>query len=306
MSGKLRSLARSPAGLALWLALGVALLIVAVLSVRVVRLLHPPRGQVTALDFRSVKLPVEEVRFDSLDGVALTGWWIEVDAGAPTIVLCHDVGRTRASLVNVAIVLREAGFNLLMFDFRGHGDSAGRGSTLGIHEKRDVLGALDWAARRRRGEETPVGVYGVGMGAHAGVLAAADRPRVRVLVLDGLYPDAGFPLSRGVFDGWPAATRRLEPVPRRIFGVVAGARIDGQRAEEVVGGLFGRHLLLVAPAGDSALVEAMERMVETVPEGIDSDGNLLVLPATQAGTLYGEQLERYHRHVAEFFAARLG
>jgi hypothetical protein len=49
----------------------------------------------------------------------------------------------------------------------------------------------------------------------------------------------------------------------------------------------------------------MQRMYETIPDLGDADGNLVVLPATQGGGLYGDQFDRYKDRVAAFFSSRL-
>jgi len=40
--------------------------------------------------------------------------------------------------------LHEAGYNVMALDFRGHGDSDKRPTTLGREEVLDVQAALDW------------------------------------------------------------------------------------------------------------------------------------------------------------------
>jgi len=74
----------------------------------------------------------------------------------------------------------------------------------------------------------------------------------------------------------------------------------------VIAKLPGRHLLLLAPAGDASLATAMQQMYETIPQDqVDADGNLVLLPATLGEGLSREQLERYQQRVVEFFDARL-
>ena len=46
-------------------------------------------------------------------------------------------------------------------------------------------------------------------------------------------------------------------------------------------------------------------MYESLPRSEDADGNLITLPVTQTRDLYGEEVERYHSRVAEFFRDRL-
>jgi pimeloyl-ACP methyl ester carboxylesterase len=203
------------------------------------------------------------------------------------------------------VSLHRQGFGVLLFDFRGHGQSEGKSSTLGLDEKRDVIGAVEFLADREGREPPRVGIYGVGMGAHAAVLAAADRPSLHVLVLDELYPDASYRLSRQVFSGWQAGVRHLSFLPDGLFTLMSGTRIGQHRAADALPGLTGRHLLLLAPVGDPVLLAEMQRMVQSIPEQRDVDGNLVVLPVTGGGGLYGEALEQHNQQVLEFFQERL-
>ena len=265
----------------------------------------PRRIDPPAIDFEAMRVPVSAVQFSASDGVPLDGWLLPGPPGAPAVILCHDAGSNRAALLNLAIRLQGDGFTTLLFDFRGHGQSGGTRSTLGLEEKRDVLGAADLLVRQLGPETKRVGIYGVGMGAYAAVLAAADRPALRVLVLDGLYPDVEFRLVRRVYAGWEFAVDRLAFLPRTVFSAMRGGAAPDERASDVIGALRGRDFLFLVPAGDGALADAMQRMYESIPAQADADGNLVVLPATQGDGLYDEQLARYHERVSTFFVTRL-
>ncbi|TDI48544.1 MAG: hypothetical protein E2P01_05275 [Acidobacteria bacterium] len=253
-------------------------------------------------DFESMRIRVVEVEFPSADGIALSGWWMPGNDGMPSILLCHDRHSNKRSMVNLAIALRAEGFAVLMFDFRGHGDSAGNRSSLGVWEKWDVIGALDWLAQQSPGR---FGVFGAGMGAHAAVLAGVERPELQVLVLDGLYPDAAYSLARDVYPTLTWARRGLGPLTHAAFFIFHGTSPRSHRAADIVGKLTGRDLLLLAPASDSALMDEMRKMVQRIPDQVDADGNLVVVPATLGEGLYGEQLGRYHERVVGFFTTRL-
>jgi uncharacterized protein len=297
---------RSPLG-----ALAVVLLLAAgggigATAYQVFRQTAPRRATEVPIDFESMMVRAENVRFPSTDGIDLAGWLIRGAPDQAPIVLCHDLGSSKASLVNVALALSRAGFTVLMFDFRAHGDSAGERSSLGVLEKRDVVGAVDFLGTLEGLETKRIGVFGVGMGAHAAVLAAADRPALRVLVLDGLYPDASYELARRVYLDWSFAVDHLSFVSGGMLAALSGSAGPEARAADVIGHLLGRDLLLLAPASDTRLADEMMRMYETVPDQADADGNLVVLPATHADGLYASDLTRYHERVAEFFSTRLG
>jgi pimeloyl-ACP methyl ester carboxylesterase len=273
---------------------------------QVFRQTAPRRATEVPIDFESMMVRAENVRFPSTDGIDLAGWLIRGAPDQAPIVLCHDLGSSKASLVNVALALSRAGFTVLMFDFRAHGDSAGERSSLGVLEKRDVVGAVDFLGTLEGLETKRIGVFGVGMGAHAAVLAAADRPALRVLVLDGLYPDASYELARRVYLDWSFAVDHLSFVSGGMLAALSGSAGPEARAADVIGHLLGRDLLLLAPASDTRLADEMMRMYQTVPDQADADGNLVVLPATHADGLYASDLTHYHERVAEFFSTRLG
>lgn len=276
-------------------------------GVQVHRVTHPPRAPELARNLGMELAKAEEVSFASVDGVPLKGWLMHGEQGRAPIVLCHDLGESKNALINLAIALNKAGFTVLAFDFRAHGASGGSCSTLGVEESRDVVGAVDFVAAlpKDRVDARAIGVFGAGMGAHAAVIAAAERPAMRVLVLDGLWPDARWTLVHGTMPDWPWGQRHLGVVPAMVFPVIAGATIGERRATDILPALGGRDLLLVSPAGDARLDAAMKEMYAKLPERRDSERNLITLPATRASGLGPDDLARYHDRVVDFFRSRL-
>lgn len=276
-----------------------------VVAVRVYAAAHPDRVREADQSLAAELSGSEPVAFRSADGVELSGWLMRAGEGRPAIVLCHDLGGSKAQLVNLGIYLQKLGFNVLGFDFRGHGRSAEAVATMGVAEKRDVLGAVDFLAADRRIDARRLGIYGTGMGAHAAALAAADRASLRVLVLDGLYPDARYKVVREVYRGWRFGSDHAGFVPELILDLLGGVSASGSRAADVLPTLRGRDVLLVSPAGDSDLATRMQSIYETLPHARDVEANLVTLPGTGTEGLYGEELARYHERIGEFFATRL-
>ena len=75
------------------------------------------------------------------DGERLHGWWIEA-AGPPRghVLFCHGNAGNIASRGAYARLLSQAGFDVLLFDYRGYGRSSGRPSERGTY--RDARAAL--------------------------------------------------------------------------------------------------------------------------------------------------------------------
>jgi pimeloyl-ACP methyl ester carboxylesterase len=283
------------------------LLVIGLIAVgaMVYRVTHPGRQIEDSPTLASVVAPVEEVAFAASDGVQLTGWHLRGRPNAPCVVLCHDLGERKGHLLDLAVLLNKSGFGILAFDFRGHGSSDGSGSSLGLAEKRDVIGAVDYLAEREDVVGDRFGVYGVGVGAHAAVLAAADRPGIKVLVLDGLFPDPGFAVVRKVYGSWSFGVRYLGFAPRAALIFLQLARNEREQARQVISNLVERDILLLAPAGDIELTNRIQEMYESIPERQDADANFIVLPATRLDDLYGEDRALYEKRVVSFFESRL-
>lgn len=297
--------ARSPLGTSLIGLAVVAALIGAVVTLQVWRVTQPPRHVANRPDMAALMIRFEDVSFRSTDGVRLHGWVFPGAASGPAVILCHDFGADRGSLTTLSQRLQQAGFTTLAFDFRSHGASDGRGSSLGVKEKRDVIGAIDFLIQRDPKFRGRMGVFGVGMGAHAAVLAANDRNDLKVMVLDDLYPDATWPLVRATFGEWHFGVRHLRALPEGVFTVLHGARPSRHRAADLLGELMGRDMLLLAPAGNSGLAIEMQHMYESVPVQTDADPNLVVMPVTAGEGLFGEHVQRYNDRVVQFFVDRL-
>lgn len=99
----------------------------------------------------AVGLTYEDVAFPSRDGeVTLRGWFIPA-GGDRAIIIVHGGFQNRVDEVvgtlALARDLAQEGYNLLLFDLRGRGESEGRGHSLS-HTEPDIGGALDYLKGR--------------------------------------------------------------------------------------------------------------------------------------------------------------
>jgi hypothetical protein len=85
-----------------------------------------------------------------------------------------------------AVFLVHGGYDVLLVDLRGHGESGGTVVSPGVLETRDVLGALRYI--RAHGNQEPVVLLGVSYGAVACLIAAAESTEVSGVVADGAFP----------------------------------------------------------------------------------------------------------------------
>jgi pimeloyl-ACP methyl ester carboxylesterase len=141
------------------------------------------------------------------DGVRIAGWYIPAASGKgatrPTLVLAHAQDGDKSDMLPYAEILH-ADYNLVLFDFRNHGQSSGDQSTLGVTEQLDVEAVVDWLESAK--QPAHVGLLGVAMGGSAGANAADTDARIDALILDSTHATlanslqahlekAGYPLS---------------------------------------------------------------------------------------------------------------
>ncbi len=135
-------------------------------------------------------LDFQEVGFESTDGLALKGWWVPGDAPSRAVVLVHGLegNKSGEQVLKTASVYSGAGYGVLMFDLRGHGESEGNRTTVGYREVRDVRGALSWLQEEPGFQPGDVVLHGWSMGG-ATVVRSAPGTGVAAVVEESGYAD---------------------------------------------------------------------------------------------------------------------
>lgn len=157
---------------------------------------------------------LERIEVEAEDGVRLVAHELAcAPASRRWLVFAHDLGGSWTEGLPLARRLAERGYNLLLCEMRGHGESGGEHVGLGWLDRRDLLcWVRDLAARRGDGVE--VVLMGLAMGGTAVCLAAGEPdlpPQVRAVVSDSAPVDTwNLLLQRIRYTG-------LEPHPTADF-----------------------------------------------------------------------------------------
>ncbi len=266
---------------------------------------HPPRDR-SRLDPADLLLRTEDVAFHASDGVLLSGWLVKGAPRTPVILLCHDLGGSRSTLLGSAVSLNRAGYPLLVFDFRGHGLSTGSGGWLGVDEKRDILGAIEFLKTRKGLDSEHIGLWGIGMGAYAGTLAALESPQIVTLALDSLYPDVRSQMNRLVRSRIPPALHFVMPALDLVYRPYLSLRPRTSTAlSSGLGGLAGRNVLLIVATDPPDRYEEEKALYAALPESPRGGRNLLELRASVVTGLYAEDKKTYDEAIVRFFTASL-
>jgi len=126
-----------------------------------------------------------DVRFETEDGVSLHGWFmpargVEPGERAPAVLHTHgNAGNIRTHAV-FSDFLRDHGFHVLVFDYRGYGRSDDAWidrETLVI----DARAAFEFLRARPDVDPERIGVYGHSLGGQPALRLAASEPRIRAV-----------------------------------------------------------------------------------------------------------------------------
>lgn len=114
----------------------------------------------------------DTVAFTTNDGTAIDSWYARHDSASKgTVLLFHGLLVNKSAVVAEASDFFAQGYNVLLTDFRAHGNSGGHTTTIGIRESEEVKLAFEYI--KGQGEKTII-LYGISMGAVAASKAIAD------------------------------------------------------------------------------------------------------------------------------------
>lgn len=138
----------------------------------------------------SVGLDYQDVSFGSReDNVVLRGWYLPAESDYAIIIVHGGFQNRLDDDVNTLELARDLvveGYDILLFDLRGRGESEGKGQALSNIE-RDIGGAVDYLIAEGYSSER-IYIIGFCSGAAAACIFASQNS-VGALVLDGCFAD---------------------------------------------------------------------------------------------------------------------
>jgi uncharacterized protein len=145
-------------------------------------------------------LTAEAAEFQSGDGVTLRGWYIPAGNSVQTIIVCSGANGSLDADMHVAPWLHEAGFNVLLFNWRAHGNSEGEVVTLGFNERYDLIAAVEFAKAQGA---AGIGMLGFSLGGAVAITTAAVYEDINAVVADSPFVTVLSAVAGGLIErGW--------------------------------------------------------------------------------------------------------
>lgn len=197
-------------------------------------------------------VPSEDVRIPTEQADrALDGWWFARPETDRVIIGLTGYRGAKSELIGIGSALWRAGFNVLLFDYHGHGAGRGAPVTLAYRELHDVYAALNYTLRRVPGAR--VGVIGFSMGAALAILASASRPEIRAVVADSPFATHADVVSHAITRTIRLPGEPFLPLTDYFLARRAGYRSRDVEPLRVVGKIAPRPLLLIHGTDDRTI-----------------------------------------------------
>ena len=137
---------------------------------------HVPSPAVTGLS------DVEAVQIPAADGVTLQAWFLPSRAqpSSPTVIVFNGNAGNRAYRSPLAAALRRQGLSVLLFDYRGFGDSGGSPTERGLYD--DARAVRSYLAGRSDVRADRLVYFGESLGTAVAVRLAVEHPPAALIL----------------------------------------------------------------------------------------------------------------------------
>lgn len=148
---------------------------------------YPQRGLINNPYLHGIDY--QDISFKTPDGVMLHGWFLKSkEKSNGTVLFLHGNAENISTHVNNVLWLVENGFDVLIFDYRGYGNSEGRPTLKGVHI--DAGSALDTLFNLPYTNKKRVIVFGQSLGGAIAVYTVANslyKNSVDAIIIDSAF-----------------------------------------------------------------------------------------------------------------------
>jgi hypothetical protein len=136
------------------------------------RIIFLPRSAINQTP-ADIGLNAENVTLTIDDEVTLHGWYFPVDSTRPTVLFCHgNAGNISNRLETAQFLVSTMHVNLMLFDYRGYGQSTGEPSEEGIYT--DARTFRNWLTTEQKIPLNKIVLFGRSLGGAVAVQMATE------------------------------------------------------------------------------------------------------------------------------------
>lgn len=259
-----------------------------------------PSNHPDALDARLVSPDARAWSTRTADGLTLRGWYCPTERHRRLLVMVHGMGASWGHMAEIGRWLHRKGYDILLFDLRGHGTSDPARLSMGRREREDLRAVLAWAEAQGYTPDR-IGWLGHSLGASTLLMEAARNPEIQVAVVDSPFADLPDLLNTQLslhshLPSW--FNPGILFVAHRAFGV----RTDDLKPIRFAPAWGSRPLLLIHGEADSIVPV---RQAHALASALGPACESIVLPGVEHVRAFRADKSGYVARVDEFFDGHL-
>ena len=153
-------------------------------------LIHLPMGEPDRVP-SDLGMPYDDVRLETDDGETLHAWWVQAEDAESTILFFHGNAGNIGHRLDSIRIFHDLGYNVLIVDYRGYGESTGSPSEEGLYK--DALTAYHWLRHEQALTSDDLVLFGRSLGAAVASWLATQQPAAGLIVESGFIsiPELG-------------------------------------------------------------------------------------------------------------------
>ena len=155
------------------------------------------------------------ISFTTQDNVQLSGILFVRENARYNLLVCHGYSRHKEDVRRLVKLCPDQ--NVLFFDYRAHGQSAGSTTTIGAYEIRDVMAAYSLLQTHEKTKELPIVGIGFSMGAATLLGAAAQGTSFKGLIIDSVFKRLDEQIAKMFSDKTGLPAMPFAPLCRTVY-----------------------------------------------------------------------------------------
>lgn len=261
-------------------------------------IIHPGRTK-EVINPSHFYMAAKEFTWDGANGDVLTGWYIRSSNQAPLIILCHGYESNRTVVLSLASRLKDNGYNVFIYNLRGHGESNFIISSLGLYEAEDLRRAIEKLATQPEVDFNRIGIYGSSMGAYVALEASKNNPRVKALALDSPYRSIKSFIHLEVQEVVGMQFSLLSNIVTLLYDIYFRVSPSTVSQEFSPNDFSDKSILFIF--GSDKRSAGLAKETRQLFSRLNCRKDLLTLPNSIDSILFGDEKHRYDQNVVDFF-----
>jgi pimeloyl-ACP methyl ester carboxylesterase len=231
------------------------------------------------------------------DDIEIKGWFIpSKKPSRSTIIVLHGWGANRSDVLGFTFFLGKF-YNLVYFDFRNHGDSGGKKSSLTVLEVRDFMAVVNYLKKEKKNFIEHLGVFGFSMGGSVAITGAAKMPEIQAVAAESPFSSFDNTVYRyaKLFYGAPRFI-----VPLTLFFTKIRLGVDPEKWSPIyhIEKIAPRPVLIIQGEGDARMpVTEGQALFNAALEPKD----LWTVPLADHGGIQEVDPIEYQKRILKFF-----